>query len=55
VARQVAAVAVLLCLALAAADSALYRAKNSGRNTVRVIADATDAPQVSRGEAEAPG
>ncbi len=40
---------------IAAADSALYRAKNSGRNTVRVIADATDAPQVSRGEAEAPG
>ncbi len=39
---------------IAAADSALYQAKNAGRNTVRVIADAADAvtaPQASHDDA----
>jgi diguanylate cyclase (GGDEF)-like protein len=40
---------------IAAADSALYQAKNAGRNTVRVVTDGVDAPQAAHGDAVPPG
>jgi diguanylate cyclase (GGDEF)-like protein len=40
---------------IAAADSALYQAKNAGRNAVRVVTDGTATPQAARGDAGPPG